>query len=248
MKSLKILALGISLLVMATNCKLSEQEIASGKPTTVASGITDPVTSSGASGGTTSLSDADVSGALIYDPLTNGASVGMAYGGTFTSAGYRLDSTVGSYLAYSTGITTGGIRVEFDATGYQTYEDGVKKVVIEIFDTSHDTSWAAGPVWETSSLCQVKKVDEKIRVKVGASGAWEDEYVGSFDWNGYMTYHWVINVQNGVLTVTRNGETVASKSSQFNPAGAALNVRIGGSWWDNGSAGVTYSNVVIYSL
>ena len=29
MKSLKILALGISLLVMATNCKLSEQEIAS---------------------------------------------------------------------------------------------------------------------------------------------------------------------------------------------------------------------------
>ena len=56
------------------------------------------------------------------------------------------------------------------------------------------------------------------------------------------------NAQNGMLTVTRNGETVASKSSQFNPVGAALNVRIGGSWWDNGSAGVTYSNVVIYSL
>ena len=251
MTSWKLLVASASLLVMAAGCKLSEQEIASGRPTTISTGPTSGTsTRSGTtSGSTSSRSDANLAGLVISDPLTNGESVGTAVGGAFTAEGYRLDSDSGSYLAYSTGIT-GSIRVEFDATGYQTYEGGEKRIVIEIFDTSHETSWGAGPVWDTASLCQVKKVDDRIRIKSGARGSWAPEgaYVGSFDWSSYMVYHWVINAQNGVLDVTRNGEAIiAGESTAFMPS-EPMNIRIGGSWSDYGSAGVTYSNVQIYAL
>jgi hypothetical protein len=122
-------------------------------------------------------------------------------------------------------------------------------IVIEIFDSPHEVSWLGGSsAWETYDLYQIKKVDERIRLKAGGKGSWGGGYVGSFGWDANTTYHWVITIQDGYTEVTRNGEMVVSESiPEFQPF-APLNIRIGGSWCDSGSAGVTYSNVSISGM
>lgn len=194
-------------------------------------------------GGTTTI-DLNL---VINDPLTNGKTLGTAEGGTFTAEGFRVNSDNGEYLAYSTSLTD-NIRVEFDAKGYTIPGDGEKRIVIEIFDTSHDTMWGAGPVWDTNALCQVKKVDAQMRIKVGAKSVWGPvpPYVGYFGWDANTTYHWVVKLTNGTLDVTRNGEQIMTSFASAFQASAPLNIRIGGSWWDKGSGNVTYSNVKIY--
>ena len=184
---------------------------------------------------------------VMNDPLTTGTSnYGAAHGGTFSAAGFRVNSSQGEYLAYSTSIQ-GNIRVEFDAIGYQLGAD--KSIFLEIFDTSHNTSWVGGTsAWATNSLFQILLSGPSVRIKVGGYNNWRAEWMGPYAWDSATNYHWVFSITNGRCEVTRNGQTMASGAiGGYNPR-APLNIRIGGTWdpvW-TGVAGITYSNVKVY--
>lgn len=185
----------------------------------------------------------------VFDPLTTGRSdYEAANGGIFSADGFTVTTDFGEYLAYSTSVSS-AIRVEFDAWGYDPNENGQKSIVVQIFDSSHEESWLGGSsAWATYNFYEIKKVDDRIRLKAGGRDSYIAEYVGSFDWDFYTTYHWVITIADGTTEITRDGELIASMSiPDFQPSGD-LNIRIGGSWCDAGSANVTYSNVVITGM
>ena len=201
--------------------------------------------------GGTNTPVAGSSNALIFDPLTTGSSnYGAANGGTFSAAGFRVNSSQGEYLAYSTPITSGNIRVEFDAIGFQLGRE--KDILIEIFDASHNTSWAGGSsAWATNSLFQIMVAGWNggtVRIKAGGYNNFRADYIGPYAWDSATSYHWVFSITNGSCQVTRNGQTLASGAmGGYNPR-APLNIRIGGTWdpvW-TGVAGITYSNVKVY--
>ena len=184
---------------------------------------------------------------VINDALTNGKSdYGAANGGSFSAAGFTVNNGQGEYLAYSTTIQ-GNIRVEFDAIG--SWSRAGEAIFLEIFDTSHNTSWAGGSsAWATNSLFQIMVSYPAFRVKRGGYNNYTHDWLGPFDWDSATNYHWVFSITNGSCQVTRNGQPMGAGSMMGYSPQAPLNIRIGGTWdptWGS-LAGITYSNVKVY--
>lgn len=223
-------------------------------------------------GGTTTDTNTNVTGTLaIDDPLTNNQSRATVHGGLFTTEGYKVTTTVGGYLAYSTDIRK-NIRIEFDAKGYRAKEDDGtegKIIIMEVFDTDHGHAWVGHEMYDSPyclyhlrkrGLYQGQdhiKVDG-LQLKFGGKGrnheysTWQGHGASGhpLSWDPYTTYHWVFTIQNGTTRMTRNGQVIFDQPvHEFDPDGA-LNIRIGGAGYAGrtGSRDVTYSNVKIYRL
>ena len=261
MKFLKLIALSAVLLGLIASCKLSEQKIASGKPTTIYTGPTSPVTVGDSSTTTTTTSGRAIGGVAISDPLTNGTSVGSVGGGVFTSAGYQITSDSG-YIIYDTEIQ-GNFGVEFDTSGlipgeyYHAPDDQV--TILFMQDAPVETDWTQ---WRTLSSClfqMIKLADypgsdstDYMKYKGGCNGGasgFELRSAGALSWDPYTTYHWTITVQNGVTTGYRNGELLFSESG-FRPQDR-MRFMFGGTGQSFGGVSpdnATYSNILIYGL
>ncbi|GAK52277.1 hypothetical protein U14_03528 [Candidatus Moduliflexus flocculans] len=262
MKLLKLIALSVVLLGMMTNCKLDEQKIASGRPTTIYTGPTSPVSvGTSGTGTTTSTSGRTINGAAVSDALTDGTSVGTVGGGVFTSAGYQITSGSG-YIMYDTEIQ-GNFGVEFDTSGlisgeyYQDPDD--QATILFMQDAPIGTDWSQ---WRTLSSClfqMIKLADypgsdstDYMKYKAGCNGGasgFEFRSDGPLSWNSSTTYHWTVTVQNGVTTAYRDGQLLFSASG-FYPQDR-MRFMFGGTGQPFGGFSpynVTYSNILIYAF
>ena len=97
---------------------------------------------------------------VVFDPLTNGRSVGTVNGGQFSPEGYKVTTNFRGYLVYETDIV-GNIGVEFDAKGYINRENcsDSKLVVLLMFDAPRDANWGDPAIWRDShySLLEIRK-------------------------------------------------------------------------------------------
>lgn len=220
------------------------------------------VTSTSESGGTS----VNTGKLAIYDPLTNGKTVGTAAGGYFSSGGYTVTTHQGGYIVYQTGITN-SIIIEFDARGYVPNEDADKMAIVQLFDCPVNGNWKEPAIYENYYIYEVRKrglvegqmhnVTNGVMLKCGGKsrhnflelGSWTGACLAGhpLDWNPNVTYHWRIVYRSGFTEVYRNNQALFSVGTnpEFVPGGK-LNVRIGGTPYGfAGPANVTYSNVRI---
>lgn len=186
---------------------------------------------------------------VLEDALTTGATIGDAAGGELTESGYYL--LPGAYLQYDTPCQQ-AIRVEFDASGFSADTAAEKFVLAQIYDLPHDeAAWVGGSsAWMNGSLIELKQRDADLRWRVGGRGGDENfptEYVAA-GWQPDAWYHLVIEWHDGVLTVWRNDEQLLSVASDTFAPRDTLRVRLGGSPFDAGVAGVTLRNVIISGI
>ena len=78
-------------------------------------------------------------------------------------------------------------------------------------------------------------------------GSKQTKYV-AVGWQSDAWYHFVMEWQDGVLTVWRNEEQLLSVASDTFAPQDTLRVRLGGSPYDAGVAGVTLRNVIISGI
>jgi hypothetical protein len=250
------------IVVMLTNCQKLDDPSRS-----AVNYVTAPVT--GSSDNTVPVSVTPQGGyAQVFDPLTNGTSVGIVSGGIFTSEGYKITADQG-YIMYETSIT-GNIRVEFDAKGYIPNEpahgtDDTSTIMV-MHDADFYTNWVTDWSFLPNCLLQLRKLGlyleggqplstlNGIQFKGGCEGgtvgfelsSWTgDCFVGHpVAWDPSKTYHWVITVSNGVAEVFRDNVMFFSGSG-FSPKNRII-VGIGGTTFGTYSPdNVTYSNVYI---
>ena len=207
---------------------------------------------------------------VVFDPLTNGRSVGNVNGGQFSPEGYKVTTNFRGYLVYETDIV-GNIGVEFDAKGYIDRENcsDSKLVVILMFDAPRDANWGDPAIWRDShySLLELRKrgvvpgfdhVTNGLGLKCGSHGhglefgSWAGHGLAGhpIEWNPNTLYHWVITWKDGRCEIIRNDQMMYSLNTtpQYAPKGK-MNIRIGGTQWGRGGPrNVTYSNVRIYRL
>lgn len=186
---------------------------------------------------------------VLDDALTTGVTTGEAAGGEFTESGYFLLS--GAYLHYDTPCQQ-AIRVEFDAMGFREDTAAEKLILLQVYDLPHDeAAWVGGSsAWMSGSLIELKQRDGDLRWRIGGRGGDEHfptEYV-AVGWQADAWYHFVMEWHHGVLTVWRNEEQLLSIASDTFAPQDTLRVRLGGSPFDAGVAGVTLRNVIISGI
>ena len=186
---------------------------------------------------------------VLDDALTTGVTTGEAAGGEFTAQGYYL--LPGAYIQYNSPCQQ-AIRVEFDAVGFSADTAAEKLIVAQIYDLPHeDAAWVGdSAAWATGSLIELKQRDSDLRWRIGGRGGddhYPTEYVAA-GWQPDVWYHVVIEWRDGVLTVWRNEEQLLRVASDTFAPQDTLRVRLGGSPFDAGVAGVTLRNVIISGI
>lgn len=154
----------------------------------------------------------------------------------------------GAYLHYDT-LCRQAIRVEFDAMGFREDTAAEELILLQVYDLPHDeAAWVGGSsAWMSGSLIELKQRDGDLRWRIGGRGGDEHfptEYV-AVGWQADAWYRFVMEWQHGVLTVWRNKERLLSIASDTFAPQDTLRVRLGGSPFDAGVAGVTLRNVII---
>lgn len=129
-------------------------------------------------------------GALIYDPLTNGASVGDRQGGQFTSGGWRV-TRVSDYIRYDVATLSNGY-VEWQNTGLSRQNRAPNNYML--FGMWDPTQ---GPYRENAYRVHLQKLDTNnnppyVRLRFIANAEQHDAGTNFLDWSPTQTYSWRI--------------------------------------------------------